>query len=342
MKLTDRQNRLLKAIIDEYTTTAAPVGSKVLIDKYFKNLSSATIRNEMFFLEKMNLVEKTHTSSGRMPSLNGYRYYEEHLLEPDINFNIRSRLRKILNNRTRTINEVIEISVNFINEITQLPSIVTHINADERLCRIDLVKLSNKLALVLIISSSGNVVKKTIQFDDLQQYNDVSICVKVFNDRLLDTKFSEIPSKLILLKNIIKKMVNEYEFVIQEIVNKIFDFNTKYTSNIYGTKNLIKNTEFLDREKLIKIIDLLENTSIWEQIAYNQQKTGKTIITFGDDIGVEGVSVASTAFNSEDGTKHQLSVVGPTRMDYAKIKGLLNIFKEEIEKIGLKNEEIKD
>lgn len=338
MKLTERQNKLLKAIIDEYTATAAPVGSKVLIDKYFKNLSSATIRNEMYILEQMNLVEKMHTSSGRMPSLAGYRYYEKKLLEPDVNFDIRNRLRKILSERTRTINEIIEISVNFINEITKLPSIVTHSNIDERLCRIDLIKLSNKLALVLVVSSSGNVIKKTIQFDDVKQYNDVATCVKVFNDRLVDTKFSEIEFKLTPLKNIIKKMVTQYEFVIQEIVNKIFDFNMRYTNNVYGTKNLIKNTEFLDREKLIKIIDLLENTSVWEQIAYNQQKTGKTVITFGDEIGVEGVSVASTTFNSGDGSKHQISVVGPTRMDYAKIKGLLNIFKEEIEKIGSDNE----
>ncbi|WP_036448641.1 heat-inducible transcriptional repressor HrcA [Mycoplasmoides pirum] len=339
MKLSKRQNKLLKIIVDEYTATATPVSSKNLIKKYFKDLSSATIRNEMYFLEKMNLVEKMHTSSGRMPSLEGYRYYEENLLETTDDFDIRHRLRKILNSRSKSIDEVIEMSVNFINEITKLPSIVTHIKSDDRLCRIDLIRLNSNLALVLVVSSSGNIVKKTIKFNDQKQYDDVATCVKVFNDRLIDTKFSEIESKLDSLRKIIKKMVIEYEYIIQEIVNKIFDFNTRCTSDIYGTKNLIKNGEFLDRDKLIKIIDLLENTSIWEQIAYNHQNTGKTTITFGDQIGFEGVSVASTVFNDSEGAKHQISVVGPTRMDYAKVKGLLNIFKEEIEKIGSINNE---
>ncbi len=342
MKLSKRQNRLLKVIIDEYTATAAPVSSKLLIKKYFKDLSSATIRNEMYILEKMNLVEKMHTSSGRMPSLAGYRYYEENLLEPNDDLEIRNRLRKILASRTKSIDEVIEVSVNFINEITKLPSIVTHIKIDDRLCRIDLIRLSANIALVLVVSSSGNIIKKTINFRDERQFGDVATCIKVFNDRLVDSKFSEIETKLVALKKIIKQKVSEYEYVIQEIVNKIFDFNTRYKSDIYGTNNLIKNGEFLDRDKLIKIMDLLENTSVWEQIAYNLQNTGKTLITFGDQIGFEGVSVASTAFNVGEGTKHQISVVGPTRMDYAKVKGLLNIFKEEIEKIGSADEKDKD
>lgn len=341
MELTDRQNKLIKAIIDEYTATAAPVGSKVLIQKYFNEYSSATIRNEMLALEKMELVEKTHTSSGRMPSLKGYRYYEKNILQPNIDSDIKTRLRKILSNRTESIDEVIEISVNFINEITKLPSIITRIKNDDHLSRMDLIKLNDSRALILIVSSSGDIIKKTINYKNKKQYNDVSVCVKVFNDRLVDTKFSEIQSKLDSLKKIIQKMVHEYEYVIHEIVDRIFDFNTKQKNAIYGTGNLIRQPEFSDRDKLLKILDLLENTSVWEQIAYTQEKTGKTIITFGEEIGVGGVSVASTLIDS-GGQKRQLAIVGPTRMDYAKIKGLLNLFKQEIERIGKGNEKDKD
>lgn len=342
MELTKRQNLLIKTIIEEYIATATPVGSKILMEKYFKNLSSATIRNEMLYLEKMNYVEKMHTSSGRIPSLKGYKYYEENILEPNIDQEIKYRLKKVLSDRSKSIDQTIEASATFINEITKLPSVITHVQTDDRLCRIDLIKLNNKTALVLVVSSTGDVIKNSIKFDNPKQYKDISICINVFNDRLVDSKFSEIPLKLKLIKNMIKNMVHEYEYVVHEIVNKIFDFNTKYKNDVYGAKSLIKQPEFLDRDKLIKIIDLLENTSIWEHIAYLQQKTGKTTITFGDEIGINGISVASTTVKTNDGKKHQIAVVGPTRMDYSKIKGLLSLFKEEIEKIGNNNEKTKN
>lgn len=336
MQLTERQEKLIKAIIDEYTATAAPVGSKLLMSKYFKNLSSATIRNEMLQLEKLNLVEKTHTSSGRVPSLQGYHYYEKNLLSPVVNDEIRSKLRKILSTRLNSIDEIVEISVDFINQITNLPTVITHFKTDDRLCRLDLVKLDETSGLVLVVSSTGNVIKKTIQFNNENQFIDVSTCIKVFNDRLVDSKFSEIPYKLTLLKGIIKKKVHEYEYVIQEIVNRIFVFNDSNQTDVRGIKNLLTQPEFADREKLIKIIDLLENTSVWQQILYNYQRTGKTIITFGDSLGIDGVSVASTMIET-DNKKHQIAVVGPTRMNYEKIKGLLMMLKDEIEKIGCKN-----
>lgn len=341
MELTKRQIKILKTIIDEYTATAAPVGSNLLISKYFKDLSSATIRNEMLFLEKMNLLEKTHTSSGRVPSIQGYHYYEQNILQPVIDQDIKGKLRKILLARSDSIDEVIEHSVDFINQITNLPSVITHFKTDDRLARLDLIKLDNSNALVLVVSSSGNVIKKTIKFNNEKQYNDVSICIKVFNDRLNDTKFSDIKEKLASLKILIKRMVQEYEYIIQEIVNRIFDFNEKDKSIIHGTRNLITQPEFADRNKLIKILDLLENTSVWQQIAYTHQKTGKTIITFGEEIGVDGISVASTIIDTGS-KKHQIAIVGPTRMDYGKVKGLLNLFKEEIEKIGKENAKTKN
>ncbi|WP_027119491.1 heat-inducible transcriptional repressor HrcA [[Mycoplasma] testudinis] len=336
MELTKRQSKLIKAIIDEYTATAAPVGSKLLMSKYFKDLSSATIRNEMLQLEKLDLVEKTHTSSGRVPSLKGYHYYEKNLLSPIVDDEIRTKLRKILSARVNSIDEVIEVSVDFINQITNLPTVITSFKTDDRLCRLDLVKLNDTNGLVLVVSSSGNVIKKTVQFGSENQFVDVATCIKVFNDRLVDTKFSEIQSKLGALKVIIKKMVHQYEYIVQEIVNRIFEFNENNQTNVRGTKNLIAQPEFADRDKLLKIMNLLENTSVWQQISYNHQKTGKTVITFGDSLGVEGVSVASTMIET-DNKKHQIAVVGPTRMNYEKIKGLLILLKEEIEKIGRHN-----
>ena len=84
MNISERQEEILKIIVEEYAYTTQPISSKEIIKKYMPDLSSATIRNEMAFLEKKGLLEKTHTSSGRIPSINGYKYYESHILKPKL------------------------------------------------------------------------------------------------------------------------------------------------------------------------------------------------------------------------------------------------------------------
>ena len=108
MKLTPRQIKLLGAVVDEYTYSAQPISSKEIIKKYMPDVSSATIRNDMVALEKLNLLEKTHTSSGRIPSINGYKYYEEHILQPKISVNIQNRLKRIFSQRDVSIDSVIK------------------------------------------------------------------------------------------------------------------------------------------------------------------------------------------------------------------------------------------
>ncbi|MDC4163687.1 heat-inducible transcriptional repressor HrcA [Mycoplasma bradburyae] len=332
-KLTDRQILILKAIINEYISTASAVGSKIILEKYFNNeVSSATIRNDMSVLEKEKYIEKPHTSAGRVPTIKGYKYYEKHLAETQISDNLKQKLMAILTKRYHSIDEVIEQSVEFINNVTNLPSVITKFKSYDLLRKMDLIKINDTTALILIVSSSGEVIKKTIKYESLIQYNDVSTCVQIFNDRLIDTPFIELKDKLSAIKEIVRKKVHEYEFVMQRIVNYIFDINEKSTINIKGTKKLVIHPEFHDHNKLSEILNLLENTSIWEQISFMHQKTGKSAITFGNEFGIDGVSVASTVIET-DQNKHHIAIVGPNRMEYGKIKGLLNILKEQVEKI---------
>ncbi len=331
MEITDRQKKLLKVIIDEYTISAIPVGSKVINDKYFEDLSSATIRNEMATLEKDGFLIKTHTSSGRVPSTTGYQYYEKNIMKPYIDKNIKMQLTDILSKRNNSIDDVLSQSVSIINELTNLPSVITSVVADDTLKKIDLIQIDDATALVILITSSGNVNKNIIKINSCKQIDDIAICINIFNDRLIDTPISEIKEKVDSIKNIIHSKVKEYEFIIHELVNKIFDINTKAKTNVSGTSKIVDLPEFYDHKKLKKVLTLLESTTIWQQIAYNREKTGKTLITFGEDIGVEDVAVASTTINLKN-SKHQVAIVGPTRMNYSQVKGLLDFLKEELEK----------
>ena len=141
-KLTPRQTKLLKIIVEQYINYATPVSSKEIIERYFKDLSSATIRNEMVVLENAGFITKTHTSSGRVPTDAGYKLYQESILSPSLSSNIKVRLEKIFAKRLSSIESIIEESVSIINETLKLPSIITIKNINETLKRIDLIPLN--------------------------------------------------------------------------------------------------------------------------------------------------------------------------------------------------------
>ncbi len=334
MKITERQKELLFIIVNEYISNANPVGSKKIIQKYMKNLSAATIRNDMAKLEKEGLVEKVFNSSGRVPSIEGYKFYEKNH-KALIDKNIEKKLKSIFLNRTFSINDVIDSSVSIINETLKLPSVITQTSSDELLKRIDLVSTSKESALVILITSNGNVFKNIINFNNEKQMKDLSVCIRIFNDRLIDCKLSEIESKIALLKEIINEKIQDYELSLQKIIKKIFTFKKNLKKDIKGQYELLNQPEFNNHKKLSQVMHMLESSTIWEQIAYTQHLNGgMTTITFGDSLGskeIKDLAIASTEISLPN-NKTQISIVGPSRMDFSNVKGILDFIKYEIEK----------
>lgn len=331
MNITERQKKLLFIIINEYVATATPVGSKKIINKYMKDLSAATIRNDMAALEKEGLLEKVYNSSGRVPSVMGYKYFEKNDIS-SIDEDIEIKLKKIFSNRNFSINDVIDSSVSLINETLKLPSVITQTENDELLKRIDLVPTSKDSALVILITSSGDVFKNIVNLENEKDLKNLSICIRIFNDRLIDCKLSEVMDKVKLLKSLIKEKIINYESSLQNVLEKIFTFDKKIKTNVKGQYNLLSQPEFNDHNKLLKVLEMLENTTVWEQIAYNQHvRGGSTTITFGESIGIKDLCIASTEISLPN-NKTQISIVGPARMDFSNVKGILDFIKNEIEK----------
>lgn len=333
IKLTDRQIQLLKIIVEQYINEATPISSKEVIAKFFTDLSSATIRNEMAYLENVGLIEKTHTSSGRVPTNAGYDYYRKNILEGNLSLDLKRKLSKIFAKRLTSIETIIDESMSVINETLHLPSIVTTGEINETLKRIDLIPIHANMAIIIVVTSSGNITKNTITFNEDKILNDIATCIRIFNDRLIDTPIDQLEAKIESLKDIIRNSVENYEYIMQDLISKIFDLKYQYHTEVKGAKYLTTQPEFKnDVEKLNKVLDLLDKTSIWQQIAYSQSKTGKTtLITSGEKVGSKDLAIASVNVKGQNNS-HQISVVGPSRMDYSKVKGILDFIKEELEK----------
>ncbi|MCQ3907778.1 MAG: heat-inducible transcriptional repressor HrcA [Mycoplasmoidaceae bacterium] len=263
IKLTERQIHVLKIIVEQYINEATPISSKEVIHDFMKDLSSATIRNEMAYLEKVGLIEKTHTSSGRVPTSLGYEYYRANILHPTLSLDIKKKLNKIFAKRLTSIETIIDESMDVINETLHLPSIVTTGEINETLKRIDLIPIHANMAVVIVVTSSGNITKNTITFNENKVLNDISTCIRIFNDRLIDTPIDQLPEKINSIKDIIKDSVENYEFIMQEMVKKMFDLRYQYKTEVHGTKYLTTQPEFKnDVNKLNEILDLLDKTTI--------------------------------------------------------------------------------
>lgn len=334
--LSEREKLFLRIIVEEYINTANPVGSIFLLQTN-KDLdySSATVRNIMSSLEKKGYLVKNHTSSGRVPSTLGFKYYEENLVSFNLPLALKNKLSTIFKKRNSNIDEVIADSVKLISDIIQLPTIITSIHEDTLIKKIELIQLDNNNALLIIVFSDSNLIKNEINFLKPELINDISICVQILNDRLINLNIKEVLEQINVVSRLIKEKVKNYEFIMQQILERIFNQNfMKNDKEVIATKNVLKHKEFQEVNKLNKVLNLLDNSSIWEQLALKSLNEDAPKITFGNELNQEeyaDIAIATTNININDNTKKQISIVGPTRMKYGEVIALLSFIKNELE-----------
>lgn len=325
MKL-ERKEEILKAIVEEFIRTAQPVGSETLLKKYQLKCSSATIRNAMAALEKEGYLEKTHVSSGRVPSSKGYQYYLEKLdnssMMTTIDMEFQREFQCILNNKSKSVEDVLSQSCEILSEMTKMATVVLGPRAnDEKLVSVQLLKLSNNSAMGIFITDSGYVEKKTFVIDDKNSgaYETLKNAVSLLNDRLSGTPISELEDKARLLKPIaISLFGKEGDLVIQAFMETLLSF-TKKRYQVYGQKNLLNMPEFSnDINSFLSAVETLEDPSKLEKNLSENDNLGFCNVGFTNE-NKGDFAIISKAVNGKD----QIAVVGPKRMDYKRILSAL-------------------
>ena len=328
--LTERQNKILKLIIEDYIKTANPVGSS-LICKVL-NCSSATVRNEMAYLENIGYLEKTHTSSGRVPSEKGYRYYVDNLMEPkkmtgeDV-----LKLQTIFDNKKLVLSDVITRSLDIVSEITNCTSLVLGSSSTEnKLKQVEVVPYSDTSLIAIVITDKGHVEHKEINVDETVSPNEIKKVVELINKLLVGTALSEISSKLEFeIKPIIGNFVKSHEALYQAFYNAFNEFSYKSHMHMAGRTKLLDYREFDSVAKVKEILNKFDDENMVKKIEADCNDINVYIgheNNFDDD-----VSVIKTKYdiNGEEGT---IAIVGPKRMDYEKVVSLLNYIKQNIER----------
>ena len=244
--MQDRQNKILKIIVEEYIKSAKPVGSKAICDTL--NCSSATIRNEMSILEEKGYLEKTHTSSGRVPSEIGYRYYVDNLMEPkELTGEEVLTLQTILSNQSLELSDAITLSMEIISEMTNYTSLVLgSASLDNRLKKVEVVPINDKTIIAIIITDKGHIENKTISVSDMIEVDEIRKMVDLINNLLVGTLIDEVNKKLEFeIKPIIGKYIKQQEAIYNMFYNAFNEMTSKRDNYHYSGKTNILKAIFL-------------------------------------------------------------------------------------------------
>ncbi len=328
--LNDRRRMLLKLIVEEYIKNANPVGSSGLSSKL--NCSSATIRNEMAYLEENGYIEKTHTSSGRIPSELGYRYYVDNLMESkkmtkeDV-----LKLQRIFDNKSLVLSDVITRSMEIISEMINCTSLVLGADSSyNKLKQVEAVPFENNKVLAIVITDKGHVEHKELNVGDNVLPSDVKKVVELINKLLVGTPLNEVSSKLEFeIKPIIGNYVKSHETLYQAFYNAFNEFSFKNHMHMAGRTKLLDYREFDSVDKVKNILNKFDDDKMVKKIEAEDNDINVYIgheNNFDDD-----VSVIKTKYNI-NGEVGTIAIVGPKRMDYEKAVTLLDFIKKNIER----------
>jgi len=338
--LTARQLLILKYIIHFYTTIGEAVGSKFLAEQTDINTSSATIRNDMSVLEKNGFIQKTHFSSGRVPSIKGYRFYVDHLMEPRRLSG--KQLRKISNALTyqvRQMDDIINQSAQVLSELTNYTAIVLEPKAqDNRLTGFRLVPLNENQIMAILQTNNNTVETMVFRSAEAVSTADIEKVSRIFNEHLVNYPLIDVYQKL---QTDISFLVNKYTdntsdllLSIEEAVNKLQE-NHIYVS---GKTNIFDFSENMEVERIKAIFDILDNED--DKLNSLTQYINKDInIQIGeenDQLVFNDLSLITANYHVANYGKGMIAILGPTSMPYSKTLGVMEAFRIELAKALLR------
>lgn len=328
-----RRDLILKLIIELFVKTGAPVGSKALLESYDLGVSSATIRNEMNALEEEGLLEKTHTSSGRVPSKAGYEYYVTNLRDGGIDEKAKRAIANILDERTKSVQEVIKESCEILSNLTSLASAVLGPkSSQEHLVSVQVIPLSDKTATCVFVTDKGYVENKTFVIDKNIGVENISKAIDMISKRLKGTAIAELPSKMEAMRPILTDYAVGQDAIYQALLGAFISF-AKERISLYGKDELLNQPEFAnDATKMRQLLSFLDDPSaLRKSVEESKNQDGLLLHLGSKEEELEDIAILSAELKLPGENSTALSVVGPKRMDYAKVAALLNYLTRAIE-----------
>jgi heat-inducible transcriptional repressor len=334
--ITERQLLILQAIVDDYIRSAEPVGSRSISKRENMTYSAATIRNEMADLEELGYIEKPHSSSGRIPSQQGYRYYVDNLLFPErLSDEEVKDVQTAFTEKVHEVEQAIQQSAKILSSITSYISIALGPEMfDARLKHMQMISLTDHTAVMIIVTDTGHVENHTVTLPSIIKAAELEKVVNILNERLRGVPLFQLKTRLNNeVAKVLKVHVSNYQQVVS-FLNTSFEHEKQEKVFYGGRTNLLTQPEFRDVEKVRLLLNILEEDALVQQIL-RTDSTG-IHVRIGQENNVEAFESCSIITASYSiGGKHMgtVGIVGPTRMEYRRVIGVLDYISKDLTKV---------
>jgi heat-inducible transcriptional repressor len=325
--LNIREREILSAVVRHFILTATPVGSRQLSRKQGLHLSPASIRNVMADLEEMGLLCHPHTSAGRVPSDLGYRLYVNDLMEvQDLSAAEREAIEREFDGLSQDTEEIMGVTARVLSSASKLLAIVMMPALDEaKLSRIDLVRIAESRLLVVISLESGPVKTIMVELDHSIPEDQLRHITHAINSRLAGLTLPQIKAEIgERMSSMPLPQTGLVRFFVDS-ADKLFSFSERDELLIGGRAEVLTQPEFSDARTIRGIIELIEDKDIIVHLLQGMTGNEKVSISIGSenpDLRAKDLSVLASSYWSPI-FSGRLGIIGPTRMDYSKLKSLV-------------------
>ena len=344
MQLTERKKKVLRSVVDLYIRTAEPVGSKAITALPDMNYSSATIRNEMADLTAMGYLEQPHTSAGRIPSAAGYRLYvDELMLDYRLSIDETKSINTAIEEKMQRVDKLVEKVARLVSQATDLPAIsAASRQGSAAVERFELLAAGKGSFILVLMLRGEQVVNKLIKLPLSITETDLKLLSAVLNATMTGISHEEFTTELL---DKVMRSAGEAASLVPIIV----DFTTETLKNhgttnmvVFGQSRLLGLPEYQDVNKAQRVMSSIDEDTLSNLPAVMQGSNGTKVLVGPENVAQElkDTSVVMTKFDIGDGMQGMIGVVGPTRMDYAKVTARLSYFAESLSKMFGKPEQM--
>lgn len=326
--LNERKKKILQIIIEDYISSAEPVGSRTIARKYDLGLSPATIRNEMSDLELLGYLEQPHTSAGRIPSAQAYRFYVDALIEPGtLTDNDMALIDGWYNERRRNIDDIFQSTAKILSRMTQNVSMVlTNQQTIANFCYLKFLPLDSQHAILCIVADDGSIDTNVVDIPLGMSSEEMDYLAGKMSKLLEDRNLSDISVEI--LQNVHTDVVEDkliFSSLLQA-VRKMTGRRQEQKVFLGGTKQLLNQPEFRDGERVRNLLGILEEEKVLKDLLQGGEDSGLKV-TIGSEnkfTGIQDCSMVQATYRLNGQIVGTMAVLGPTRMEYGKVISVMD------------------
>lgn len=326
--LNERKKKILQIIIEDYISSTEPVGSRTIARKYDLGLSPATIRNEMSDLELLGYLEQPHTSAGRIPSAQAYRFYVDALIEPGtLTDNDMALIDGWYNERRRNIDDIFQSTAKILSRMTQNVSMVlTNQQTIANFCYLKFLPLDSQHAILCIVADDGSIDTNVVDIPLGMSSEEMDYLAGKMSKLLEDRNLSDISVEI--LQNVHTDVVEDkliFSSLLQA-VRKMTGRRQEQKVFLGGTKQLLNQPEFRDVERVRNLLGILEEEKVLKDLLQGGEDSGLKV-TIGSEnkfTGIQDCSMVQATYRLNGQIVGTMAVLGPTRMEYGKVISVMD------------------